>query len=189
MPGMKTVSDYQGWPISVICDDNSPEARLHALKTGPYGRCVFYCDNNVVDHQVVNMEMDNGISVSMAMHGHSHKEGRTMRYDGTQATLIGHYYLDEQIIEIHDHLTGKVETIHPEIPSVGAGPTGHASGDQGLMDAFVRAVNDTDDEALTAGRNSLESHLMAFAAEEARLNGTDVSIDKYRRQAEAANSI
>ena len=57
------------------------------------------------------------------------------------------------------------------------------------MDAFVRAVNDTDDEALTAGRNSLESHLMAFAAEEARLNGTDVSIDKYRRQAEAANSI
>ena len=122
MPGMKTVSDYQGWPISVICDDNSPEARLHALKTGPYGRCVFYCDNNVVDHQVVNMEMDNGISVSMAMHGHSHKEGRTMRYDGTQANLIGHYYLDEQIIEIHDHLTGKVETIHPEIPSVRSGP-------------------------------------------------------------------
>jgi predicted dehydrogenase len=182
MPGLRTVSDFHGWPISVICRDANPEARLQALETGPYGRCVYHCDNNVVDHQVVSMEMENGISVSMVMQGHSHKEGRTMRYDGTRATLIGRYYLDEQVIEVHDHLTGDVEIIRYDLPSVGAGATGHASGDKALMAAFVRAVCDST-EVLTTARESLESHLMAFAAEQARLSGATVPMAEFRRQA------
>jgi predicted dehydrogenase len=182
MPGLRTASDFHGWPVSVICRDTSPAARLRALETGPYGRCVYHCDNNVVDHQVVSMEMENGVSVSMVMQGHSHKEGRTMRYDGTRATLIGRYYLDEQVIEVHDHLTGEVEIIRYDLPSVGAGATGHTSGDRGLMAAFVRAVCGSA-EVLTTACESLESHLMAFAAEQARLSGTIVSMAEFRRQA------
>ena len=180
MPDLGAASDFHGWPISVISEDTSPEARLRALETGPYGRCVYHCDNDVVDHQVTNMEMENGISVSMVMHGHSHKEGRTMRYDGTRATLIGRYYFDEQVIELHDHLTGEVEIIPHTLPSMGA--SGHASGDAGSMAAFVRAVCDSA-EVLTTARNSLESHLMAFAAEKARLSEAAVSMTEFRRQA------
>ena len=47
----------------------------------------------------------------MIMHGHSHREGRTMRYDGTRATLRGAYYPGDQEIQIHDHLTGEVEGV------------------------------------------------------------------------------
>jgi hypothetical protein len=67
--------DYHDWPVSVITEDTgSAEARRQALATGPYGRCVYRCDNDVVDHQTVNMELENGISVVLVMHGHSHQE-------------------------------------------------------------------------------------------------------------------
>jgi predicted dehydrogenase len=190
IPGLDAALDYRSWPISVISEDTSPEARRRALETGPYGRCVYRCDNDVVDHQIVNMELESGASVVLAMHGHSHREGRTMRYDGTRATLRGYFYLSDQEIQIHDHLTGKVETIRPAVGPTRAG--GHGGGDAGVMAGFVRAVRDPTpvppreegnilSSALTTARESLESHLMAFAAEEARVNGTIVSMDEFRR--------
>lgn len=179
IPGLEKRLDYRGWPVSVISEDASREARLHALRTGPYGRCVYRCDNDVVDHQIVNMEMESGASVVLVMHGHSHEEGRTMRYDGTRATLRGKFANGLiSLIEIHDHCTGRVERI---IPPTRRG--GHGGGDEGLMAAFVRAVRERS-AALTTARESLESHLMAFAAEEARVAGVIVDMDTYRARAE-----
>jgi hypothetical protein len=107
-----------------------------------------------------------------------------MRYDGTRATLLAHCYPNDQEIRIHDHLSGKTEVIHHSAGALGA--TGHGGGDNGLMSAFVRAVRDPS-HALTTARESLESHLMAFASEEARARGTIVHMDEYRRRAEAAS--
>ncbi len=183
IPSLDALLDYRGWPISVISEDTSLEARRRALETGPYGRCVYRCDNDVVDHQVVNLELKSGASAVMVMHGHSHREGRTMRYDGTRATLLGHYYPGDQEIQIHDHLTGRVEVIRPTVGPAGA--TGHGGGDVGLMAAFVRAVRDPS-YALTTARESLESHLMAFAAEQARVEGNVIEMDEFRRLADLA---
>ncbi len=180
VPALGATLDYRGWPISTISDDTSPSARRRALGEGPYGRCVYRCDNNVVDHQTVNMELESGTSVVLVMHGHSHCEGRTMRYEGTRATLLGRYYATEQVIEVHDHLSGRVRVIRPAASSVGA--VGHGGGDQGLIAAFVRAVRDPS-QALTTARESLESHLMAFATDQARLDGTVVDMDRFRQDA------
>jgi len=201
IPSLNAALDYRGWPISVISEDTSPQARWRALETGPYGRCVYHCDNDVVDHQVITMEFESGASGVLVMHGHSHREGRTMRYDGTRATLLGQYYPDEQEIQIYDHLTGQVEIIRPALGPIGA--TGHGGGDAGLMAAFVRAVHDrstaltaagsavseaalttSGSSALTTSRGALESHLMAFAAEEAREDKTVVYMDEFRRRSE-----
>jgi predicted dehydrogenase len=175
--------DPNSWPIAIISEDTSMEARRRALETGPYGRCVYRCDNDVVDNQVVNIEFESGVSAAMAMHGHSHREGRTMRYDGTRATLRGCFYFGDIEIEIHDHLTGEVETIQPELSPVGE--AGHGGGDEGLMRSFVRALREGDAQSLTSGRASLESHLMAFAAEEARVEGAIIDMDAYRQQIES----
>jgi len=179
--------EYTGWPVSVIAEDTDLEVRQRALETGPYGRCVYHCDNDVVDHQTVNLEFGSGASGTLFMHGHSHEEGRTMRYDGTRATLrarLGYGFGDS--IEIHDHLTGRVE--EPELSSVGmeANLSGHGGGDAGLMAAFVRSLRPElgSIEGLTTSRESLESHLMAFAAEEARTEGSVVSMDEFRCRAE-----
>ena len=192
IPGLDAAFDYRGWPISTISEDTGPEARLRALQTGPYGRCVYRCDNDVVDHQTVNMEFESGASVVLVMHGHSHEEARTMRYDGTRATLRGKFaYGLDDIIEIHDHLTGHVERI---VPQRVAG--GHGGGDEGVMAGFVRAVREftppsppeaggsIPSRALTTARESLESHLMAFAAEQARVEGAIVDMDAYRAEAD-----
>lgn len=170
--------DRIGWPISVISEDLSVEGRRHALEAGPYGRCVYHSDNDVVDHQTVNMEFEGGTSVVLFMHGHSHEESRTMRYDGTRATLRGKFDYRNGWIEIHDHLTNQKEDV--EIPATVGG---HGGGDFGVVRSFVRAVNG-EEQALTPAREALESHLLAFAAEQARVEGTIIEMDDFRRRAE-----
>jgi predicted dehydrogenase len=169
-----------GWPVATIAIDMSIESRREAIATGPYGRCVFHCDNNVVDNQHVNMEFESGASGTMFLHGHSHEEGRTMRYDGTIATLRGKFsHGAGHSIEVHEHGTGKVETY-----KFGPGMGGHGGGDAGLIASFVKAVNNPAN-ALTTGRESLESHLMSFSAEESRVNnGAVIEMSDYRKRCE-----
>ncbi|MEP7198229.1 MAG: Gfo/Idh/MocA family oxidoreductase, partial [Chloroflexota bacterium] len=154
------------WPRAVISETQTVEARLEALRTGPYGRCVYHCDNDVVDHQVISMEMESGASVSMNFVGHAQREGRTIRIDGARATLRGKFIGGEYALDIHDHVTNRVE----HVPLEGA-QSGHGGGDFGLMQAFVGALRSNQSDVLTSARNSMESHLMAFAAEQARRDG------------------
>lgn len=170
--------DITGWPVTAITEDLTPQGRWRAIETGPYGRCVWHCDNNVVDHQTVNMQFPGGATVTLFIHGHAYEESRTMRYDGTRATLRGKFEDKMGRIEIYDHLTGRCEKI-----DIGAGPSGHGGGDFGLVRSFVRAVRG-ENQPLTTGRESLESHLMAFAAETSRLRHTVIEMTDYRVQAE-----
>ena len=169
-----------GWPVNVISMDSSMESRLKALREGPYGRCVYRCDNDVVDHQVVNMELESGATITFTMHGHSHNNVRTTRYDGTRGTLRASEATHE--IAVYDHLTGNEETIRP-----GVVRGGHGGGDTGLMNAFVAALRDQSGAPLTSARASLESHLMGFAAERARQTGTIIDMASYRAEMEEAS--
>lgn len=171
-----------GWPAVTITEDLSYEGRLKALQEGPYGRCVYHCDNDVVDHQIVNMEFESGTSVALFMHGHSYEESRTMRYDGTRASLRGKFDYRSGWIEIWDHVTNR--RIDVDIPPA---DSGHGGGDFGVVRSFLRAVRG-EGEALTTAREALESHLMAFAAEEARLNGTVVEMEDFRQRAEQSTA-
>ena len=103
-----------------------------------------------------------------------------MRYDATRATLRGRYSdAGNPDLTIHDHRTGGVETV-----SLSDGAGGHGGGDAGVMRAFVRAVRGADSGALTSARASLESHLLAFAAERSRLTGATVDMGAYRADVE-----
>jgi predicted dehydrogenase len=152
---------------------SEPDEIMEQLRTGPYGRCVYRCDNNVVDHQVVLMDFD-GLAVSMTMQGCSHVEGRTVRIDGTRATLLANESRNE--IEIHEHLGAATETIRPE-----RGAAGHGGGDEGIMRAFVAVFRGDESQALTAAEESLESHFLAFAAEKSRLEGRVIDMEGYRQ--------
>ncbi len=182
VPALRRITEYTGWPRSVVTDNPADPASVYeALKTGPYGRCVYHCDNDVVDHQIVLMEMENGISVSFTMHGHSFEEGRTIRIDGSQATLLGKFGFNHTFIEICSHRGGKRERI--DMPN-NLEMEGHGGGDSGLMEHFVKALAGVQDAALTNARASLESHLMAFAAEQARKTDSVMNMESYRAEAE-----
>lgn len=169
--------------LKALSPDPSYSARRRALEVGPYGRCVYRCDNDVVDHQVVSMNFPSGATVTLTMQGFSHVEGRTIRIDGTRATLFGDSAANEIIIHDHyrpgqDWREGFGEVIHPMAPS-----SGHGGGDFRIMEAFLATLREGA-PALTSARVSLESHLMAFAAEEARLNQTVVNMNQYRARIE-----
>jgi hypothetical protein len=177
------LTDDVDWPTSAISVDLSYEGRLRALRTGPYGRCVYQADNDVVDHQVVNMEHQTGAVTTLIMHGHSHEEGRTMRYDGTRATVRARFpYRRAPEITVYDHRSGTSE----DVPVPAVDDSGHGGGDSRLLQVFARAVRHADMEGLTSARVSLESHLLAFAAERSRATGTAINMAAYRTEIEEA---
>lgn len=181
-PGLHQITEYTGWPRSVICDDPAnPESVLEALRSGPYGRCVYHCDNTVVDHQIVLMELFNGISISFTMHGHSFEEGRTIRIDGSKGTLLGKFGWDRSFIDIHTHRGAGCQ--HTELPN-NIEQGGHGGGDARLIEHFIQALDGVQDPDLTDARSSLESHLLAFAAEQARTTGSVVSMSAFSSTAE-----
>jgi predicted dehydrogenase len=165
------------FPFVAVTPDLSRAGRQLALETGPYGRCVYRCDNDVVDHQVVTMELESGASVVLVMHGHSHEEHRSMRYDGSRATLRARFG-DRSEITVHHHATGEIENIQ-----VAQDIGGHGGGDHNLMSDFLAAVRG-EIPPLTTARASLESHLLAFAAEEARNQQCVVELADFRSRAE-----
>jgi len=160
------------WARDPVSLDHSPEALRHGLDTGPYGRCVYRSDNDVVDHQVVLLNFPNGLTATLTMQGASPVEGRTLRIDGMRATLFGNESRTE--LEVHDHLTGECERIAPAVPK-----GGHGGGDAGIMRDFSQALRTGGAQVLTSASESLVSHLMAFAAEEARLTHEVVDMGQY----------
>jgi hypothetical protein len=171
--------DYSDWPVNAITIDTSYEGRMEALRTGPYGRCVYHCDNDVVDHMTINMLFEGDVTVAFTMHAFSHENCRTMRYDGTKASLRGHG--GRGVLMLCDFRTMSDRTI-----PISGGEGGHGGGDYGLMSAFVKALGGEGAVLHTSARDSLESHMMAFAAEESRLDGGKaIDMDEYRARIEA----
>ena len=180
LPPIRMLTDYSGFPRSTITEHpESDQAVLEALQTGPLGRCVYHCDNNVVDQQIVNMVFESGITATLTMHGHSHQEARTLRVDGSHATLLGKFGYSQAWLEVHDHVSTQITRYR--FPSEVEQRAGHGGGDAGLMDRFVQAMRG-ERAALTSARDSLESHLMAFAAEASRLGNNTVDMNTFRNQ-------
>jgi predicted dehydrogenase len=163
------------WPVNVICNDMSLEGRIEALKTGPWGRCVFQCDNDVVDHEVVSAAFANGVTATFTMSGFTMKTHRNIKLYGTTGEIVGD--MEESKITISDFSTGEVKEIclpHP------AG--GHSGGDGHLIADFVSLVQSHQKEALTTASHAVQSHFMAFASEESRLQGGKmINLQEFRK--------
>lgn len=146
--------------------DTEPATILKALKEGPYGRCVWHSDNDVVEHQVVNMIFGDEITVGFNMEGMTAYGGRRTCVFGTRGDLRG----DMNTLEVHEFETGKT---HVWDASKHAGElSGHGGGDQGLARDFIQAVTRRDPSLLTSTvKDSMESHLIGFLAEESRNQG------------------
>jgi predicted dehydrogenase len=143
----------------------SKDEILQALKTGPYGRCVYRCDNDVVDHQVVNMEFEGGITAAFSMEAMTSYAGRRTRIMGTKGDLVG----DEETIRIGTFKTDKAAIL--AVKDFAQIDSGHGGGDYGLVRDLIQAVSRRDPSLLTSTiEASMESHLLAFAAEESRMS-------------------
>lgn len=157
------------WPTSVITENQTEEGVKEALENGRYGRCVYCCDNDVMDHQVTILEFENGVSATFNLSAFTHEVTRTIKIMGSRGEIRGHMGFNQ--IEVYDFLTKEVQVIEPKDDI--SGHRGHGGGDSRLLQDFVDAVADNlkgqRHEAKTSALVSLESHRMAFAADESRL--------------------
>ncbi len=173
--------DGDGWPHNYVSYVPNREVRLEQLKEDWYGRCVYLCDNDVVDHQTVNMELEDGTTVTLVMNGQGDEECRSMRYDGTKATLYGKFSSKGNEIRVHHHLSEEIE----DVPVNARESSGHGGGDNGIVRSFLDTLRGNPDDSVTTARESLESHLLAFAAEESRINKTVVNMIEFRARSGA----
>lgn len=183
--------DYQSCPYHVMKlyfeNDTDPaylrqigetvdKARiLELLKTGPFGRCVFQCDNNVVDNQTVQIQFANGVHVSFTMCGHNGIERRMTKISMTKGEIV--YDGLDNTIRAHRFEPLRSETLALKVSGT------HSGGDQAIMDNFVDAIQSGDRSILrTPIANSFEGHLLIFAAEEARRRGQVVDVREFERE-------
>ena len=163
----------KGWPTDVLTPEPTAEKLADAIKNGPYGRCVYECDNDVVDNQVVNMSFADGATVSMTMTAFTTHHGRYTRIFGTRGMID----TDSSIITIHDFLHNTTTDIDTNVANDGGILSGHGVGDLGLMESFVSAIAERNPSYILSGTDeTLESHLMVFAAEESRRTNSVVTL-------------
>ncbi len=157
------------------------EEIAEVLRTSMYGKCVYKCDNDVVDHQVVNMEFENGGLVSFNMCCFNYG-GRHLRIMGTDGEIFGD--MDRDIIEYFSFKTREYTTIHPnEAPVDGSLAGGHGGGDGGLIHILYKYLTeDYNGDLLSEIGISVKNHFIAFAAEKSRLEGTIVDVAAFEKE-------
>lgn len=164
--------ENHSWPTNVVISEFTEAALTQALREGPYGRCVYACDNDVVEHQSVVLEFDGRISATLTMTAFTTEASRTTDIYGT----LGEIHADSKSIVVHRFGEAKPE-IHEVSKLTDTIAGGHGGGDSGLAADFIAAVSTRDQARLTSGPDiSLESHLIAFAAEESWQTGQMVDV-------------
>ena len=152
------------------------EEVMTALKTTDYGLCVFHANNDVVDHQVVNMEFEGGVTASLTMNAFN-KGGRYIRIFGTKGELYANASDTEiTVYTFEDKEIKKIPIMKTEESILG----GHGGGDDGIIHELYEYMSGSYTGYCAADINiSVKNHLIGFAAEKARHNDTVVSIDEF----------
>ena len=158
-----------GWPVDVITTDLSEEGRRKALEEGPYGRCVYRCDNDVVDRQVVNLEFEGGGVATFTMTGLSADFCRQIKIFGTKGQIEAN--MGTKQIVLHRFWEEKQTVPLDE----GLESSGHGGGDFGIMRDFLQILRDGGTSRSSAAV-SLQSHLICFAAERSRIEHSVVEL-------------
>lgn len=156
----------------VVAPAGTREAVSAALKRGPYGRCVYHCDNDVVDHQVVNLELTGGVTCSFTMSAFTGRGSRLLQIMGTHGQLICD--MEQSSIEHIDFATNsrRIEYVNTSVD-------GHSGSDSAFMEGFLRTVDTNGAFSRSSAKDSVESHLVALAAEQSRLRGTTIPMEAF----------
>ena len=156
------------WNGTLVAEKEGFASLDDMLLHGRYGRCAFRCGNNVVDHQVVNMLFEDGVTASMTMSAFSHIIGRETRIMCTHGEIYAN--LEESTIRIHEFGGGDEQLI-----KVSFGASGHSGADELMVREFLGSVRG-EMPPVTEIALSVESHRMAMAAEASMNEGRTVAL-------------
>ncbi|GFN77105.1 hypothetical protein PoB_000361100 [Plakobranchus ocellatus] len=164
----------RGWPIKDITEVVDLENITEALCKGPYGKCVYDMDNNVVSHQVVNFQFDDGATANFSMVAFTkHTSEREVKVYGTKGEIA--YEDGRDKMHVCDFRTGNTE-YWPILQDYPREMSGHGGADFHLVKTFIGSLKNGGQQIVTGPEETLRSHLLVFAAEKARLENKVVNI-------------
>ncbi|MDR3264081.1 MAG: Gfo/Idh/MocA family oxidoreductase [Clostridiales bacterium] len=161
-----------GVHIKVVTGKANPKIKdlKDVLKTSPYGRCVYKCDNDVMENQNVALRLENGVNANLTMTAFSKGCFRRLHICGTKGEIIG---IDSRGKFRLNVFGGPSKTI--KVSS--GGVFGHLGGDRMIVSDFIDLLRTGKPSTrLSLIAVTLESHRIAFAAEESRKSGKSVSL-------------
>lgn len=165
------------WPLTALTQEVTEENLYKALKEGPYGRCVFHCDNDVVDHQVVNMRFESGLTATLTMTAFTSGGGRRLHLMGTHGDIVAD--MENNLVTVTPF--GKPPEVY-DIEKIAETLVGHGGGDERLMESFIGKMQEPGRAAdsVTSIDQSIQSHVMGLAAELSRVrDGESIVLDAF----------
>jgi predicted dehydrogenase len=173
VPPMRSLQivPWRQWPVNHLGEDLSEQGIMRALREGPFGKCVYHCDNDQPASCATSIRFANGVTATYTLHGMSYRDGRELRIDGTKASLTAVFYNTRFCVGIHDHATGKSRTVKLPLERTAGG-----GGDDRIVQGFLDAVAGKS-PSRTDGSEALWSHLMCFAAERSIQSGQTQRIE------------
>ncbi len=151
-------------------DRYSIKSLSEALKTSPYGRCVYKCDNDVMENQTVSIGLEGGATATHTMTAFSRQCFRRVFISGTKGEIIGSDFDSYFKLNVFGGPSKKIRV-------GGYGFVGHLGGDSGVVGDFVEYLKTgVKTSRLSTIDTTLESHRIAFAAEESRKSGKTVKL-------------
>lgn len=167
------VHDQPGWPYDVVAPGAGPDeaiaARQQAIRTGPYGRCVWKSDNDVCDNQTVSVQFESGVHARFGLYGLTADNTRRITILMDEAELVGDLHQGRLTVW---PFTGRKDDLRPEVVTLPPAEDHHGGGDVALLGTLHQHLTTGAHQGLmTSLPGSIASHVLAFLAEESRHKG------------------
>lgn len=152
------------------------EEVMNALRCNDYGLCVYHANNDVLDHQIVSMEFEDGVTATLTVNAFN-KGGRYIRIYGTKGEIFAHMADTEIHVYTFEDKASRTVPVPKTTESIDGG---HGGGDRGIVEEMYEYLSGTYEGFRAADiTTSVSNHLIGFAAEEARHRRTVVNVDEF----------
>lgn len=168
------------WDALEDIENPTIEDKIALMKSNnPYARCIYKCDNDVVDHQSVLVEFDSGATGTHNMVGGSAEPRRNIHIIGTKGEIFGNFEESKfTVLKINPSPDAHNEECDVEEVDLKVGGDmvgaygGHGGGDERLAEDFVKFIRgEKPSLACTSIFDSVAGHLSVYLADESRENG------------------
>ena len=168
------------WDALEGIENPTIEDKIALMKTdNPYARCIYKCDNNVVDHQSVLVNFASGATGTHNMVGGSAEPRRNIHIIGTKGEIFGNFEESKfTVLKINPSPDAHneecdVEEVDLRITGDMVGAYGgHGGGDERLAEDFVKFIKgEKPSLACTSIFDSVAGHLCVYLADKSRESG------------------
>jgi predicted dehydrogenase len=174
------------WDSLEHMDKVTIEDKIESLKTSPYGRCAWKTGMDVVDHQSVVIEFDDGCTATLNMVGGCSKPSRSIHLIGTRGEIQGCFEDSKFTLRRIDSRPGhefSEEFVDLNVTGDMTGVRGgHGGGDTRMVRDFVDYVRGNQPSLSTTSiEDSVAGHITGFCADQSRIEGRVITVNMRER--------